>query len=146
MGWIQDRAAQADAMYRALLAPLLAPNEPLLGAFLATHSKALSNKQYVIGVMPQRIVMQHVDRKLQPAARPVFVTSGEITKSSIDGWGGGWQHFIASNPGELRFETANDKYKLMALGGGLDQALTGEGQLQGKTAFIQFLAAARGVR
>jgi len=145
MGWIKDNAAKADEMYRAILTPLLAPGEQLTGALQATQSKTFSAKIWVIGVTPQRLLMVEVDRKWQPKAEPVVVRPEDITKSSVDGFGGGLSHFLKTDLGEIRFDTAAESYKLQALGGGMDQMLTGDAQMNGKTAFLQFLADARGI-
>jgi hypothetical protein len=146
MGWIKDNSAKADEMYRALLTPLLAPDEQLLGALQATQSKSFSAKIWVIGVTPQRLLMVEVDRKFQAKAAPVVVHPQDITKSSVDGFGGGLSHFRKTDLGDIRFDTASDSYKLQALGGGMDQMLTGDAQMNGKSAFLQFLANARGIK
>ncbi len=45
---------------------------------------------------------------------------------------------------ELRFETATEKYKLMVIGGNIvENALTGEDQLHGLDAVIEFLQSAK---
>ena len=146
MGWIQDKAAQADQMYQALMTPLLAPNEQLLGVCQATQSSAFSNKIFVIGVMPDRFVLVQVDRRFQVKGEPISVRREDITKSSVDGFGGGLAQFLTAELGDVRFDTASGSYKLMIIGGGVDQALTGQGQLNGKTRFLEFLASARGIR
>lgn len=143
---MDDKWAQADQMYQAVITPLLAPNEQLLGVFQATQSKSFSNRIFVIGVMPQRFVMVEVDRKFQAKAPPIVVFPQDIVKSSVDGFGGGLAHFLSTDLGEFRFDTATEKYKLMALGGGMDNMLTGQGQVAGKQAFMEFLARARGIQ
>ncbi len=45
--------------------------------------------------------------------------------------------------GEIRIETADQKFKLAAMGGGMDQLFTGDAQRDGKQALIEFLYAAR---
>ncbi len=145
MGWIQDKAGQADEIYQALMLPLLVPNEQLLGVFQATQRSAFSGKIFVIGVTPDRLVMAPVDRKWQLKGQPISVRREDIVKSSVDGFGGGLAHFMTSEWGDIRFDTASDTYKLMILGGGMDQMLTGAGQLNGKTRFLEFLASARGI-
>lgn len=143
MNRFQAKAAQADELYRNLLIPQLTQNEQLLGAFVATASSAFTNRILVIGVTPLRLMLIEVDRKMQPKAAPVSIQPHEITKSSVDGFGGGLAHFLTSDLGDIRFETAVAKYKLAALGGGLDQLFASDGQQQGKQLFLQFLAAAR---
>jgi hypothetical protein len=145
MGWIQDKAAQADQMYLALMAPLLLPNEQLLGVCQATQSTSFSNKIFVIGVMSDRFVLVQVDRKFHMKDVPISVRREDITKSSVDGFGGGLAQFLTAELGDIRVDTASGSYKLVILGGGMDQALTGQGQLNGKTRFLEFLASARGI-
>ncbi|MEO5723273.1 MAG: hypothetical protein ABIQ39_06110 [Ilumatobacteraceae bacterium] len=145
MGWIQDKAAQADQMYQALMPPLLTPDEQLLGVCQATQRTSFSNKTFVIGVMTDRFVLVQVDRKLQMKDEPISVRREDITKSSVDGFGGGLAQFLSAELGDIRVDTSSGSYKLMILGGGMDQALTGQGQLNGKTRFLEFLASARGI-
>jgi hypothetical protein len=57
--------------------------------------------------------------------------------------GGGLSEFLKADPGEIRIETAGEKYKLAALGGGMDQLFTGDAQRDGKQAMIEFLYSAR---
>ncbi|MEO8505521.1 MAG: hypothetical protein ABI609_16620 [Acidobacteriota bacterium] len=145
MGWIQDQAEKAHEKYRALVLPLLGPGERLLGVCQATQSKMFSNKIFVIGVTPQRFVMQQVDRKNQACAEPISVAPGDIVRASVDGWGGGLTHFLTADWGEIRFDLASGGYTLAILGGGADQMLTGESQREGKMRFLEFLASARGI-
>ncbi|MEO6122281.1 MAG: hypothetical protein ABIR32_01130 [Ilumatobacteraceae bacterium] len=145
MNRFQAKAAQADELHRNLLTPQLTTNEQLLGAFMATASSAFTNRILVIGVTPLRLMLLEVDRKLQPKAALVSVQPHDIIKSSVDGFGGGLAHFLTSDLGDIRFETSVAKYKLAALGGGLDQLFASDGQQQGKHLFLQFLAAARNI-
>ncbi len=145
MGWIEDKAGEADQRYQELIRPLLQPDEPLLGVLQATQAKTFSSKLFVIGVTPERIVMVVVDRKIQAKEPPVTIRRGDIVKSSVDGFGGGMAHFLTTDLGEIRFDTAQESYKLMIIGGGMDQMLTGEGQLNGKGRFLEFIASARGI-
>jgi hypothetical protein len=51
--------------------------------------------------------------------------------------------FLKADLGEIRIETADQKFKLAAMGGGMDQYFTGDAQRDGKQALIEFLYAAR---
>ena len=146
MKW-SEKFAEADALYRGIIAPYLAPGEPLNGVFQATQSKTFSAKLWVIGVTPQRLIMVEVGRKLEPKGEVVMVQPQDIVASSVDGFGGGLSHFLNTDLGDIRFDTASEKYKLLALGGGsLENKLAGEFQAHGKQQFLGFLAAARGIR
>ena len=61
----------------------------------------------------------------------------------VDGFGGGLAHFLTADLGDIRLDTADQTYKLMALGGGMDQLITGTAQRDGKQAFLEFLHRAR---
>jgi hypothetical protein len=51
--------------------------------------------------------------------------------------------FLKSDAGEIRIETAEHKFKLAALGGGMDQLFTGDARRDGKQALIEFFHSAR---
>lgn len=139
----EERNRQADARVRAAVEPFVTPGEDLLGCLTATARSTFSGQLYGIGVTTQRLLFVPLDRKMAPKADAEPVAPGDITKSSVDGYGGGLTHFLASDWGEIRIDTAAKKYKLMALGGGLDQALVSEDQAAGKDALLRFLYAAR---
>lgn len=145
MGW-SEKFAEADALYRGVIAPHLAAGEALNGVFQATRAKTFGGSLWVIGVTPHRLIMVEITRKLQPKGPVVVVQPQDIVKSSVDGFGGGLAHFLSSDLGDIRFDTATEKYKFLVLGGGLDTKLAGEYQTHGKQQFLGFLAAARGIR
>jgi hypothetical protein len=143
MGVFDKGAQQADEKLQAVLDPQLAAGETMLGRLIATHSKTFSAIVYGIGVTSQRLIMQPVGRTLEAKGEPITVAPGDVRKSSVDGFGGGLSEFLKSEPGEIRIETADHKFKLAALGGGLDQVFTGDAQRDGKRALIEFLYSAR---
>ena len=119
-----------DAQLRALLGGLLEPGEELVGCLTATARKTFSATPYAIGVTPGRLIMVPVDRRF-------------AAKGPVDGFGGGLAHFLTADLGDIRLDTADQTYKLMALGGGMDQLITGTAQRDGKQAFLEFLHRAR---
>jgi len=143
MGVFDKGAQQADEKLHAVLDPLLVAGETMRGRLLATHSKSFSATVYAIGVTPQRLILQPVDRKLESKGEPITIAPSDIRKSSVDGFGGGLSEFLKADPGDIRIETADHKFKLAALGGGMDQVFTGDAQRDGKQALIEFLYSAR---
>ncbi len=143
MGVFDKGAQQADEKLHEVLDPLLATGETMLGRLMATHSKSFSATVYAIGVTPQRLILQPVGRKLEAKGEPITIAPTDIRTSSVDGMGGGVSEFLKADPGDIRIETADHKFKLAALGGGMDQIFTGDAQRDGKQALIEFLYAAR---
>jgi hypothetical protein len=143
MGVFDKGAQRADEKLHEVLDPLLLGGEAMLGRLLATHSKTFSASVYAIGVTPQRLILQPVGRALEAKGDPISITPPDVRKSSVDGIGGGMAEFLKSDAGEIRIETADHKFKLAALGGGMDQLFTGDAQRDGKQALIEFLHSAR---
>ncbi len=141
----EERNREADARVRAALEPFVPADEVLVGCLHATAKSAFSGRVYGIAVTNKRLVFVPLDRKMAAKGDPEHVTPADIVRSSVDGFGGGLKHFIAADWGEIRIETSTKKYKLMAMGGGLDQVLVGEAQVSGKEALLRFLYAARGL-
>ncbi len=140
-----DKKREADVRIRAAIEPFVQAGETLLGCLMATAKSSFSAKMYAIGVTDQRLIMAQVDRKIESKGDPVSVRAGDIVKSSVDGFGGGLSHFLTEDLGEIRVDTKDEKYKLLIMGGGMDQMFVGEGQMHGKQAFLEFLHAARGL-
>jgi hypothetical protein len=140
-----DKKREADVRIRAVIEPFVQPGEALVGCLMATAKSSFSAKMYAIGVTDQRLIMVQVDRKFEPKGEPVSVRPDDIVKSSVDGFGGGPRHFLTEDLGDIRVDTTDEKYKLLMMGGGLDQMFVGDGQMAGKQAFLEFLHAARGL-
>jgi hypothetical protein len=143
MGVFDKGSQKADEKLGEVLDPLLVAGETMLGRLLATQSKTFSATVYAIGVTPQRLILQPVGRSLEAKGDPITIAPTDIRKSSVDGMGGGLSEFLKSEPGDIRFETDDQKFKLAALGGGMDQLFTGDAQRDGKRAMIEFLHSAR---
>jgi hypothetical protein len=143
MGVFDKGAQRADEKLHEVLDPLLVSGETMLGRLLATHSKAFSGIVYAIGVTAQRLILQPVGRTFEAKGEAITIVPTDIRKSSVDGMGGGLSEFLKADPGDIRIETADHKFKLAALGGGMDQLLTGDAQRDGKQALIEFLYTAR---
>lgn len=140
---MKDKWEVATQRYAEMVRPHLAPGEELVGVLQATHRKTFSAVSYAIGVTPQRLVLVPTNRKMEAAGPPVLITPTDVVKSSVDGFGGGLGEFLRAEPGDIRITTTDTTFKLMALGGGLDNLLTGPTQTQGKQALIEWLWAAR---
>ena len=143
MGLFDNRSQKADEKLHEVLDPQLVAGETMVGRLFATHSKSVSATIYAIGVTPQRLILQPVGRSFEAKGEPITIAPTDIRKSSVDGIGGGLAEFLKADPGDIRIETADQKFKLAALGGGMDQLLTGDAQRDGKQAMIEFLYSAR---
>ena len=133
--------AEAARRVRAAIEPALAPGEELLGAIQATRKSSFSGKVFAVGATPERLILVELDRKMEPKSAAISVRHADITKSSIDGWGGGVSHFLASSVApEIRFDTANEKYKLLVVGGMTGDALLGNDYMAGLDAVCTFIA------
>ncbi len=132
-------------MLQVAVQPQLRPGEPLIGVVHANEQKTFSAKLYAVGVTPDRIILQPVDRKWAPAGDPRSVTRGDVVGCSVWGWGGSVASWLSTNADQqIRIETADFKVKLMVLGGNvLENALAGEGQLRGLDALVEFLLSTR---
>ena len=148
MGFM-DRQREAYAAMGAYMQQLVLPGETLRGIIVANQQKAFSATLYLVGTTDRRIIMQQLDRKMQPNGQPLSYGSADITDASV--WG--WAHdsasraekvrtFLTTSGDRIKFEAGGEKWKLMTLGGNLlENALAGEYQLGGLNAFIDFLAA-----
>ncbi len=135
--------AEAMARVRAAIEPSLVPGEAVVGAMHAVQQSTFSGSMWAIGVTDQRLVLVPLDRKMAPKGPATSVRPSEITKSSVDGWGGGIGHFAAdllSDRGDLRFDTDAKKWKFSAIGGLGAEKLLGADYTAGVTAVCQFLA------
>ncbi|MDO8363820.1 MAG: hypothetical protein Q7V88_13045 [Actinomycetota bacterium] len=130
-----------EALHQQMQA-LCPPDDPLVGAFIGTQSKAFSNQLFGVGVTRNLLVLQPLDRKQQPDGAPVWLRPGDITNAAIWGQGGGFREWIAADSEyQLRFSTANgDKYKIMAMGGWTMAKAMGDKYIQGLEAVADWLA------
>jgi len=137
-----DKNAEAMARVRAAVEPSLVPGETLVGAMHAVQQSTFSGSMWAIGVTEQRLVLVPLDRKMTAKGPPTSVRPSEITKSSVDGSGGGIGHFAAAllkDGGDLRFDTGSKKWKFSAIGGLGGEQLLGSDYASGVNAVCQFL-------
>jgi hypothetical protein len=134
---------------RPLLEEQLEHEETLRGIVAATHQKTFSGSLYAVGVTDRRLVLQPLDRKLQPKGTPVPVTRETAADAELDGAGGDWWTAPAAvlDATALTLKvraTDGERYKLMMMRGG-SSLFGGEEQAQGVVALAEWLAAARPV-
>ena len=68
----------------------LEPSETLRGLIAATHQKTFGGSLYAVAVTDRRLLLQPLDRRIQPKGDPRSITAGELVSADIDGAGGGW--------------------------------------------------------
>ena len=118
------------------LAPLLEEGETLEGMVVGSRSGFMSSKFVVVGVTPNRLIVQETDRKQNPKGEPTIVTAGELAGSKKGGFGMGdvTDSIMNATSIKLTVKTASgEKIKLMmAKGGGpLGGLMGGPTQEQG---------------
>ena len=112
----------------------------------ATHQKTFSGSLYAIGVTDQRLLLQPLDRRMQPKGEPRPVTPNELVSADLEGAGGGWwtapAAILDASAAALTIRTTDgEKLKLAMMGGtGLFGRLGGgETQREGVLALAEWL-------
>ena len=132
---------------RPTLEPQLEQGETLRGVVAATYQKTFSGSLYAIGVTDRRLLLQPLDRKLQPKEPPLSLTPEAIAEFQLDGAGEGWwtapEAILDASSLTLKVRTNDgDKLKLMMMRGG-GTLMGGESQKDGVAALGAWLATAR---
>lgn len=142
---LKDRMNDATQQFQQVLAPHLR-GESLTGVGNATRRKSAFKQELIIfGVTPSRLILISADRRMQPTGEVIELTPHYITKSSVDGLGGGLGHFLGNSEGEIWIDTPqHGRIKLMVIGNGiLERAMLGEAGVSGGVAMCEWLARAR---
>ena len=144
MGFIAQRWEEASRRLIDVVTPFLAEGEPLVGIVHATQAKTFSADMFAVGVTPDRLVIVPVGRKLERDGEPISVRREDIRSASVWGHGGSIRDLLSMTADQqLRFETADRKFKLGVLGGTLlEDALSGPTQRSGLEELITFLVSA----
>lgn len=145
MGFFADKWEEASRRLAALLQPHLAAGEILLGVVHANQQKLFSAELYAVGVTAERLILLPIDRKMEARGEPVSITRDQVTSSAVWGWGGSLADFLSgSAEQQVRFSTAETRFKLMILGGNLvENALAGPSQKSGLEALLELLRSAK---
>ncbi len=126
------------------IAPLLEEGETLEGMVVGSRSGFMSSKFVVIGVTPNRLIVQETDRKQNPKGEPTIVAAGELAGSRQGGFGMGdvTDSIMNATSIKITVKTASgEKLKLMmAKGGGpLGKLMGGQTQQEGVQALQAWL-------
>lgn len=130
---------------RPHLAGRLDADEELKGVVAATFRKTFSGALYAVGVTDRRLLLQPLDRHVEPGGPLVSVFPGTLESFALDGAGGGWPTapmavLDAASPTLKLRTTDGERFKLtMMRGGGFP--FGGEGQQQGVVALAEWLSA-----
>jgi hypothetical protein len=125
------------------LETLLEPGETLLGVVAATQQRTFSGQLYAFGVTERRLLLQPVDRKMQPKGEPRVVTPETLVSADVDGAGGGWwtapAAILDATAIALTLRTTDgEKNKLMMMKGGGGLA-GGPAQKEGVQALVEWM-------
>ena len=132
---------------RPLFEVQLEQGETLRGIVAATYQKTFSGSLYAVGVTDRRLLLQPLDRKLQPKGALVPVTREAVADAELDGAGGGWwtapSSVLDATALTLKIKgTDGERYKLMMMRGG-SNLFGGEQQENGVVVLAEWLAASR---
>jgi hypothetical protein len=132
---------------RPVLEGQLEEGESLRGIAAATHQKTFSGSLYAIGVTELRLLLQPLDRKLEPKGELVAVTRETAADAELDGAGGGWwtapSSVLDATALTLKVTgTDGERYKLMMMRGG-SSLFGGAQQEAGVVALAEWLAVSR---
>jgi hypothetical protein len=81
---------------RAALEPSLGAGEELSGACVATQVGIFRGRQVAIGVTPERLLIQGMNRKFEPDGPPLSLPPERLASAVADGAGGGWPELGAA--------------------------------------------------
>ena len=130
-------------LVRPLFDAQLESGETLRGVLAATHQKTFSGSLYGVGVTDRRLLLQPLDRKLQPKGAPAEVTREAAADAELDGAGGGWwtapSSVLDATALTLKVTAGGERLKLMMMRGGSSLA-GGEQQDTGVLALAEWLA------
>jgi hypothetical protein len=122
------------------------PGETLRGLIAATHQKTFGGSLYAIAVTDRRLLLQPLDRRIQPKGDARSITAGELVSADVDGAGGGWwtapSVVLDLSAIALTLRTTDEeKLKLMMMNGaGLLGGLGGgQAQREGVLALAEWL-------
>jgi hypothetical protein len=139
-------AGDFEEKVRPHLEALLQPGEVLQGIVAATHQKTFSGGLYAIGVTDRRLLLQPLDRRLQPKDPPRSIAPDRLASADVDGAGGGWwtapAAILDATATALTIRTTDgEKLKLMMMKGtGLLGGLGGgQGQRDGLLALAEWM-------
>ncbi|HEX9376675.1 MAG TPA: hypothetical protein VGB19_10625 [Actinomycetota bacterium] len=140
-------ARDFDTMVRPGLEGLLEPGETLRGLAAATFQKTFSGGLYAIGVTDRRLILQPLDRKLQPKKPARSVGRADVAKAELGGAGGGDFNAASAVMDAAALTlvlrtTDGQKFKLSMMRGSdgvLGGLSGGAAQLQGVTALTDWL-------
>ena len=107
---------------RPHLEALLEPGEELRGVLAATQQSAFRGRLLAVGVTDRRLILQGLDRHIEPKDEPLVLEPGDLAEATVQGVSGGWWTPTsaimdrAAARVDLRTE-AGTKLKLMMMSG-----------------------------
>ncbi len=142
---VEAVAGDFTAKVQPQLEAQLESGETLCGIIAATHQKTFSGSLYAIGVTDRRLLLQPLDRRLQPKGQAKAVSPDTLVEATAGGAGdGSWSlNSIIVDAAATKLElrtTDGERLKLLMMDGGdglLRRLGGGEAQRDG----IQALAA-----
>ena len=148
MGVWANSQEEAHRKMQELVEEKMPAGDTLVGAVHAHQQSTFSVKFFVIGATDHHLIVIPVDKKWRATdAPPIVLRPDEIDVGNLfdEGRSRLSQLGLSEQGQEIRFAARGEKYKFKVLGGTLiENALASGGQIEGLTAVIEFLRAAKG--
>jgi hypothetical protein len=147
MGIWANSQEEAHRKMQELVEDVMPEGDTLAGAVHAHQQSTFSVKFYVIGATDHHLIVIPVDKKWRATdAAPIVLRPDEIDVGNLfdEGRSTLSKLSLSEKGQELRFTARGEKYKFKVLGGTLiENALASGGQVEGLTAVVEFLRAAK---
>lgn len=147
MGIWANSQEEAHRKMQELVEEKMPDGDTLVGAIHAHQQSTFSVKFYVVGATDHHLLVIPVDKKWRATDKEaIILRPDEIDVGNLFTEGEGrMSSLLMSDKGnQIRFEARGEKYKFQVLGGTLMQnALASGGQIEGLTAVMEFLSAAK---
>jgi hypothetical protein len=147
MGIWANSQEEAHRKMQELVEETMPDGDTLVGAVHAHQQSTFSVRFFVIGATDHHLIVIPVDKKWRATDKEaVILRPDEIDVGNLFTEGEGrMSSLLMSDKGnQIRFEARGEKYKFQVLGGTMMQnALASGGQIEGLTAVIEFLSAAK---
>ena len=82
--------SEFDRRARPHLEALLEPGERVLGLLAATQQSLFKGRLVAVGVTDRRLVVQGLDRHIEPKGDPLSLGPGDVARAKVQGVSGGW--------------------------------------------------------
>jgi hypothetical protein len=147
MGIWANKQEEAHRKLQEIVEAETPPGDTLMGAIHASTQSTFSVKFFAVGATDQHLLIVPLDKRHRRTDEPAIVLRPdelEVDTVFENQKGVKGALSLSERGSELRFSARGKKYKFQSMGGTMIQnSLTSGGQIEGLTAVVDFLRAAR---